>query len=83
VLRNRHGNGEDDLVFGWGVHILEGPNHAGLSIILAVGVFISFVVSGMVVGFAKTQEQAFGIGSFLIGILTCSMAAVYFWLMDH
>jgi len=26
---------EDDIVFGWGVHILEGPNQAGLSLILA------------------------------------------------
>ena len=39
---------------GWGVHILDGPNHAVLGALLATGVAVAFAVSGMVVGFAKT-----------------------------
>jgi hypothetical protein len=61
----------EDLAFGWGVHIIEGPNQA-----------VAFVVSGMIVGFAKTQEQGFGVGNFLLAILASTMTAVYFQLQD-
>jgi len=71
-----------DLAFGWGVHILAGPNHAVLGLLLCVGIAISFAVSGMIVGFAKTQEQGFGIGSFILMILASLMAAVYFKFQD-
>jgi hypothetical protein len=71
---------DPNLAFGWGVHILDGPNHAVLGLLLAIGVAVAFVISGMVVGFAKTQEQGFGIGSFLLAILTS--AIVYFQLQD-
>jgi hypothetical protein len=73
---------DPDLAFGWGVHILDGPNHAVLGLLLCIGVAVAFVVSGMVVGFAKTQEQGFGIGNFLLAILASLMAAVYFRLQD-
>jgi hypothetical protein len=74
---------DPNLAFGWGVHILDGPNHAVLGLLLAIGVAIAFLVSGMVVGFAKTQEQGFGVGSFLLAIVTSLMAAVYFRLQDQ
>lgn len=73
---------DPDLALGWGVHILDGPNHAVLGMLLCVGIAISFLVSGMVIGFAKTQEQGFGIGSFLLAIFSSLMAAVYFRLID-
>ncbi|CAN9173620.1 unnamed protein product [Alternaria alternata] len=72
----------EDLAFGWGVHIIEGPNHAVLGLLLAIGVAVAFVVSGMIVGFAKTQEQGFGVGNFLLAILASTMTAVYFQLQD-
>ncbi|CAN9332493.1 unnamed protein product [Alternaria alternata] len=72
----------EDLAFGWGVHIIEGPNHAVLGLLLAIGVVVAFVVSGMIVGFAKTQEQGFGVGNFLLAILASTMTAVYFQLQD-
>jgi hypothetical protein len=34
------------------------------------------------VGFAKTQEQGFGVGNFLLAILASTMTAVYFQLQD-
>jgi hypothetical protein len=74
---------EDDFVFGWGVHILEGPNQAGLSLVLALGIAVAFLVSCLVVGIANTEEQGFGVGQFLIAIVTCGMTAVYFALADR
>lgn len=74
---------DSNLAFGWGVHILDGPNHAVLGILLAIGVAVAFVVSGMVVGFARTQEQGFAVGSFLLAILASTMVAVYFQLQDQ
>jgi hypothetical protein len=74
---------DPNLAFGWGVHILHGPNHAVLGFLLSIGIAVAFVVSGMVVGFAKTQEQGFGIGSFLLTIVASAMAAVYFQLQDQ
>lgn len=67
-----------DLHFGWGVHIIDGPSHASLGFLLAIGVSITLIVSLVILGAAKTQEQAFGIGSYLLAILTCIMAALYF-----
>ncbi|KAJ8116403.1 hypothetical protein OPT61_g2161 [Boeremia exigua] len=66
---------DPDLAFGWGIHIIDGPNQAVLGLLLAVGVAVLFVVSGMVVGFAKIQEQGFGVGSFLLAIVASTMAA--------
>ena len=74
---------DPNLAFGWGVHILDGPNHAVLGLLLAIGVAVAFVVSGTLVGFTKTQEQGFGVGSFLLTVLTSIMAAVYFQLQDQ
>ncbi|KAF3025503.1 hypothetical protein E8E14_007646 [Neopestalotiopsis sp. 37M] len=72
-----------DLVFGWGVHILDGPNHAVLGFLLAAGLVITFAISCLVLGIAKTQEQAFGVGSYLIAIVVALMSAVYFKLQDQ
>jgi len=80
VQNHRH---DEDVVVGWGVHILEGPNHMGLSLILAAGFAVAFLVSCLLVGFAKTQEQGFGVGQFFLAIEACSMAAVYFALTNR
>jgi hypothetical protein len=72
-----------DLAFGWGVHIIEGPNHAALGWLFAVGVAVSFVVSALLVGFAKTQEQGFGVGSYIVGVVGLGMVAVYSQLQDQ
>ncbi|ETS79269.1 hypothetical protein PFICI_09122 [Pestalotiopsis fici W106-1] len=74
---------DPDLAFGWGVHILDGPNHAVLGFFLAAGLLITFVISCLILGIAKTQEQAFGVGQYLIAILVALMSAVYFKLQDQ
>jgi hypothetical protein len=58
--------------------IIDGPSHASLGFLLAIGVTITLIVSLVILGAAKTQEQAFGIGSYLLAILACIMAALYF-----
>jgi hypothetical protein len=35
------------------------------------------------VGLAKTQEQGFGVGQFLIAIVACGMTAIYFAFEDR
>jgi hypothetical protein len=60
---------DPNQAFGWGVHILDGPNHAVLGLLLFIGVAVAFVISGMIVGYAKTQEQGFGVGNFVLAIL--------------
>lgn len=74
---------DSDLAFGWGVHILDGPDHAALALLLAVGLLITLIASCMIVGIAKTQEQAFGVGSYLTSIVFALMSAVYFKLRDQ
>ena len=77
------GQTDPDLLFGWGVHIINGPNHAALWLLLAIGICITLVVSLIILGAAKTQEQAFGVGNYLLTIIVCIMAAAYFQLMDQ
>ncbi|KAI0543072.1 heterokaryon incompatibility protein-domain-containing protein [Xylaria digitata] len=74
---------DPDLVFGWGIHILDGPNHANLGMLLSFGLLITFVVSCLILGIAKTQEQAFGVGQYLLAIMVAFMSAVYFKLQDQ
>lgn len=70
------------LAFGWGVHILRGPNHTILWQILLMGVVITFMVSCMIVGIAKTQEQGFGVGSYLLAIFIGGIPALYFTITE-
>lgn len=71
------------LVFGWGVHILDGPNHAGICLLLSIGVTIAFVVAVMIVGIAKTREAGFAVGSFLVAIIGLFTASGFFWYQDQ
>ncbi|KAF4441069.1 hypothetical protein F53441_12140 [Fusarium austroafricanum] len=70
------------IAFGWGVHILEGPDHGTLSIALGLGILLSLVISLMICGVAGTQEQGFGIGQFLLAVIACMMTALYFKLQE-
>jgi hypothetical protein len=83
ILVATQGQSDPDLLFGWGVHIIDGANHSFLGLLLAVLILITFVVSVVVYGIAHTQEQAFGIGSYLIALVTCLMGAIYFKLTDQ
>lgn len=47
-----------------------------------MGVVISFMVSCMIVGIAKTQEQGFGVGSYLLAIFIGVIPALYFTITE-
>jgi hypothetical protein len=72
----------NSIAFGWGIHIIEGPDHATLSLALGIGVMLSFVVSLLVLGVAGTQEQGFGVGQYLLAVVACVMGALYFKLQE-
>ena len=63
--------------------LADGPNHAVLGLFLALGLIITFVISCLIVGIAKTQEQAFGVGQYLVAIVVALMSAMYFKLQDQ
>lgn len=65
------------------MHILNGPNDVALGLMLALGISITFVASLVIFGAARTQEQAFGIGSYLVAIISSITTAVYFKLTDE
>jgi hypothetical protein len=66
------------LQFGWGVHIIEGPNKVALSWITFLSLALSFVFSALYSHFWHTQEQGFGIGQWMVAVLSAAIAALYF-----
>ena len=62
---------------------MDGPNHAFLGLFLAFGLIITFVISCLIVGIAKTQEQVFGVGQYFVAIIVALMSAMYFKLQDQ
>lgn len=70
------------ILYGWGIHIIKGPNHTALSLALDVGIVVSFVVLVCVMGIAQTQEQGFGVGQWLVAVVSCLLAALYSKLID-
>jgi len=66
------------LPFGWGVHIIEGPNFVALSWVIFAGLLFSFFVSIAITMIAKTQEQGFGVGQWLVAVFMAALSAIYF-----
>ncbi|KAF2760195.1 hypothetical protein EJ05DRAFT_483965 [Pseudovirgaria hyperparasitica] len=75
-------NSDPDLAFGWGIHIIDGADHAVLAFIFGCAVALSLSISLLILGLAKTQEQAFGVGSYLVAMIACFTVAVYAWFQD-
>ncbi|KAF2733914.1 hypothetical protein EJ04DRAFT_258658 [Polyplosphaeria fusca] len=63
---------------GWGVYIIEGPNRVVLTWCCVVILVLSFVISITYSVVMKTQEQGFGIGQWMVAVLTAVLAALYF-----
>ncbi|KAI1269239.1 hypothetical protein F5Y18DRAFT_179453 [Xylariaceae sp. FL1019] len=62
--------GSQTISYGWGVQIIEGPNKKIMSLLLILGTLFSFLVSVLFVVLAKSQEQGFGIGQWILAVLT-------------
>lgn len=71
-------NRQPTLQFGWGVHIIEGPNKVALSWTTFFGLALSFLVSALYCHFWHTQEQGFAIGQWMVAVIGAAMAALYF-----
>lgn len=68
---------------GWGTHIIEGPNRVVLTWCCVVVLLASFVVSVVYSMLMKTQEQGFGIGQWMVAVLTTMLAALYFQFEEN
>lgn len=71
-------NQQSATTFGWGVHIIEGPNKVVLSWCTFLCLALSLIVSALYCYLWQTQEQGFGIGQWMVAVLTAAMAALYF-----
>jgi hypothetical protein len=67
-----------DLIFGWGIHIIEGPNKLILSWSCFMVFLLSIVVSIVYTVAMKTAEQGFGIGQWMVASLGSAVTALYF-----
>ena len=65
-------------VFGWGIHIVEGPNMAAVCWILTGGLVISFLVSVLYAYISGVADQGFDIGSWLMSVIAAFVTALYF-----
>ena len=73
-----NGNAED--AFGYGVHIVMGPNKPMLAWATVVIVVLSFVVSLVYNQFSNARDSGFALGQWMMAVGGTSLAAVYFHL---
>jgi len=71
-----------EIPFGWGVHIIEGPNKQVMALATCLGLLVVFLLSLMYAVVAKTEEQGFGIGAFFVAELTVGITAMYYHAME-
>ena len=70
------------LQFGWGMHIIEGPNKPLIAWLMTAIVVTSFVVSVVYDVSLKNTDSGFAIGQWMLAVLATSLAALYFHLAD-
>lgn len=75
-------NTEQKLVFGWGVHIVEGPHRPVLALLTAAIIIASFVTSIVYNVTMHEAESGFAIGQWMIGVLAVLLAAIYFHFQE-
>ncbi|KAJ4990180.1 hypothetical protein SVAN01_04271 [Stagonosporopsis vannaccii] len=74
--------GVDDLLEGWGIHIVEGPNKVAICWALMVVLIVSLGVS---IGYdlvTRSGDSGFAIGQWMVAALTVGLSALYFSLED-
>ena len=74
--------GLDNLVFGCGMHIIEGPNKPVLASSVAIILGVSFVVSVLYDVYTGNKDSGFAIGQWIVAVLSALLAAVYFHLQE-
>lgn len=73
----------DKLEFGWGIHIIEGPNKPLLAALVAGILVLSFLTSVVYDVCTKNADSGFAIGQWMVGMLSAVLAAVYFHLQEQ
>jgi hypothetical protein len=68
----------DKLEFGWGIHIIEGPNKPVLALLVAVIITLSFATSVTNHVYMHNTDSGFAIGQWIVGTLTTILAAIYY-----
>ena len=76
-------NSADKLVFGWGIHIIEGPNKPMLSILVAVILTLSFAISVIYDVCTGNADSGFAIGQWIVAVLSAVLTAIYFHLQGQ
>lgn len=74
--------GVDDLLEGWGIHIIEGPNKVAICWALMVVLVASL---GASIGYdliTRSGDSGFAIGQWMVAALTVALSALYFSLED-
>lgn len=72
----------DKLQFGWGMHIIEGPNKPLIAWLAAAIVMLRFIVSVVYDISMKNKDSGFAIGQWMLAVLATSLASLYFHLAD-
>jgi len=73
----------DKLEFGWGAHIIEGPNKPLLASLVAVILILSLAVSTFYDAYKGIADSGFAIGQWMVAVLSAVLAAVYFHLQEQ
>ena len=68
--------------FGWGIHIIEGPNKSIIAWLVAAVITISFVVAVMYDIIRDNADSGFAIGQWLVAALSAVLTGLYFHLED-
>jgi hypothetical protein len=70
------------LHLGWGIHIVEGPDWSGISWATFAIMVSSFVVSLTYDLVAKQKDSGFGIGQWMVAVLSAALSGLYFSLAE-
>ena len=73
-------NGNAAHAFGWGVHIVQGPNRPMLAWATVAIVVLSFMVSLVYNKLSDARDSGFALGQWMMAVGATSLAAVYFHL---
>ncbi|KAK5128870.1 hypothetical protein LTR85_000203 [Meristemomyces frigidus] len=69
-------------IYGWGVHIIEGPNKPLIAWCVTGILIVSFMVAVLYDVLRKSSDSGFSIGQWIVAVLSTALRAMYFHLED-
>jgi hypothetical protein len=73
---------EKDVV-GWGVHIIEGPNRARITLLTVVVVGVSLIVPLIYTVMTKDISGGYAIGAWIVAAWTAILTALFYQWMEE